>query len=92
LGRTPPKVPRVDLGPRAYEVWPGGAVRVIRFYVGLRLCREKSRYVFRRPYEVYDMDTGRVAARTTGYASKQEAIRVARRYRDRYGAYAKVPF
>lgn len=40
------------------------------------------------------MDTGKYAARTSkdGYATKKEAVRVAREYRDKYGAYAKVPF
>ena len=84
----------MDIGPKCYELWPGGAVRVIRFYVGLTMRRSYGRYRFDEPYRVYDMDTGKYAARTNkdGYATKKEAVRVAREYRDKYGAYAKVPF
>lgn len=40
------------------------------------------------------MDTGTYAARTEkdGYPTKKAAVKVARAYRDKYGAYAKVPF
>lgn len=40
------------------------------------------------------MDSGRIAGRTSksGYESKKEAVRVAREYRDKYGAYTKAPF
>lgn len=93
-----PVAPRVDIGHKAYEVWPGGAVRVIRFCVDLETYRKRrgkcSAYAKREPYFVYDMDTGGIAAKTskTGYATKKEAVKVARMYRDKYGAYAKVPF
>jgi hypothetical protein len=93
-----PVAPKVDIGHKAYEVWPGGAVKVIRFCVDMETFRKRkgrySAYAKREPYFVYDMDTGGIAAKTskTGYATKKEAVKVARAYRDKYGAYAKVPF
>lgn len=43
---------------------------------------------------VWDMDTGRIAAKTskTGYTDKKEAVRIAREYRDKYGAYVRFDF
>jgi hypothetical protein len=40
------------------------------------------------------MDGKRIAGKTskTGYPSKKEAVRVAREYREKYGAYVKCPF
>jgi hypothetical protein len=60
----------------------------------LTQLRTKYRYTYVLPWWVMDMDTGKVAAKTskTGYPTKQEAVRVAREYRDRYGAYVKAPF
>lgn len=93
-----PVAPKVDIGHKAYELWPGGGVKVIRFCVDLETYRKRrgrcGSYAKREPYFVYDMDTGGIAAKTskTGYATKKEAVRVARQYRDTYGAYAKVPF
>lgn len=88
LGSSPknsPDAPKVDLGPKAYSVYKSGARAVIRFFV----WKESDRFY------VLDMaGAKRVAARTQtdGYATKKEAVRVAREYRDKYGAYAKVPF
>lgn len=89
-----PVSPKVTIGPKAYEMWENGAVKVIRFYVGLTFYSRKGKFWFHEPFQVYDSDTGKVAAKTskTGYATKKEAVRVAREYRDKYGAYAKVPF
>ena len=46
------------------------------------------------PFYVWDMDTGKIAAKTskTGYAEKEEAMKVAREYRDKYGAYVRFKF
>lgn len=88
LGSSPenaPERPKVDIGPKAYKVYKSGARAVIRFFV-----QEK-----RGKFYVLDIAGDKpVAARTEkdGYATKREAVRVAREYRDKYGAYAKVPF
>jgi len=41
-----------------------------------------------------DNESGRIAigTKTEGYNSQEEAINVARQYRDEYGAYARMPF
>jgi hypothetical protein len=80
-----PEKPRVDLGPKAYKEHKSHKRSVIRFFVQLRRGR----------WFVLDVcSRGRYAAKTSenGYATKQEAVAIAREYRDRYGAYAKVPF
>lgn len=88
LGSSPkgaPGRPKVDIGPKAYMTYKSGARAVIRFFV-----RDK-----RGRWFVMDMcSSGPLAAKTLkdGYATKKEAVEVARKYRDKYGAYAKVPF
>lgn len=87
LGDSPkdaPERPKVDIGPRAYMTYKSGARAVIRFFV---------RETHGRWY-VFDMCSDGRAAKTAkdGYATKKEAVRIARQYRDDYGAYAKVPF
>lgn len=88
LGSSPknaPERPKVDIGPKSYMVYKSRARAVIRFFIWERLG---SFYVL----DIAGSKT--VAARTSkdGYATKKEAVRVAREYRDKYGAYAKVPF
>lgn len=93
-----PVSPRADIGPKAYQVFRNGDRLVIRFSVERalrRVVRGKESYNVRvGNWFVWDMDTGRVAAKTskTGYPEKQEAVRVAREYRDRYGAYVRFGF
>ena len=75
----------MDVGPKSYKSYKSGAQAVIRFFVV-----EK-----RKRWFVFDMcSTGKYAAKTSsdGYATKKEAVTIARKYRDEYGAYAKVPF
>lgn len=83
-----PERPRVDIGPKAYKVYHNGSRKVIRFFVAQPFGRRKNFFVF-------DMDsTGRYAGKTKkdGYPTKEEAVKVARTYRDRYGAYTRCPF
>lgn len=51
-------------------------------------------YVRTGNWFVWDMDTGKIAAKTskTGYTDKKEAVRIAREYRDKYGAYVRFDF
>lgn len=93
-----PLKPRVDIGPKAYKVFRNKERLVIRFSVeqGLRrVVRGKSAWHVRTGnWFVWDMDTGKIAAKTskTGYTDKQEAVRIAREYRDKYGAYVRFEF
>jgi hypothetical protein len=90
-----PEAPRVDLGPKAYKKYKNKERLVIRFYVAPGIVRRRGRYRSDGRFYVYDMaGTGRVAGKTSkeGYADKKEAIRVARAYRDKYGAYTRFPF
>lgn len=89
-----PVAPRVDIGPKAYKVYPNGDRLVIRFSVANGLIRRRGRYYRTPQVFVYDMDTGKAAAKTskTGYADRKEAIRVAREYRDKYGPYVRFVF
>lgn len=89
-----PGTPRTDIGPRAYKEYPSRRRRVVRFFVAGALLRKRGCLSSQPPWFVYDMDSGNIAGRTskTGYESKKEAVRVAREYRDKYGAYTKAPF
>lgn len=93
-----PLKPRVDIGPKAYKVFRNKERLVIRFSVeqGLRRAvRGKSAWHIRTGnWFVWDMDTGKIAAKTskTGYTDKREAVQVAREYRDKYGAYVRFYF
>lgn len=89
-----PDSPRVDIGPKSYKKYRNRERLVIRFYVMQQVHRYKGRYRRGGNYFVYDMTTDGRAGKTAkdGYADKEEAIAVAREYRDKYGAYARCPF
>lgn len=83
-----PERPKVTIGPKAYKVFRNRERLVIRFFVA-ESRRGSGKYF------VYDMAaSGRIAGKTSkdGYASKKEAVKVARDYRDKYGAYARFSF
>lgn len=88
-----PVKPKVDIGPKAYRVYRNGDRKVIRFSVGHGRFRRSGKHFYTKKFYVFDMDTGKVAAKTSkdGY-EKKEAVKVARRYRDTFGAYARVGF
>jgi hypothetical protein len=91
-----PDKPPVTKGPRSYGRTRKGKYIVPRFWVyshtssvlvkGFRLGR----------HYVIDMhEPERASARGTnpsGYATEKEAAKIAKKYRDKYGAWAKVPF
>lgn len=94
-----PLKPRVGIGPKAYKVFRNGDRLVIRFSVDqmlVRAIRGKRNVYYTRAgnWFVWDMDTGKIAAKTskTGYTDKKEAVRIAREYRDKYGAYVRFDF
>lgn len=91
-----PDRPKVDIGPKAYKVYRSGSRKVIRFFVCRPFVRDmKNRWKPTTNWYVMDMaGEGHIAAKTKkqGYPDKKDAVRVAREYRDKYGAYAKVPF
>jgi hypothetical protein len=97
-GRTSeerPERPKVDIGPKSYKAYRNRERLVIRFYVAEGIVRRRGRYKGDGRYYVYDMaGDGKVAGRTSkeGYADKKEAVRVAREYRDKYGAYTRFLF
>lgn len=71
-------------GPRAYRVLKSGARVVCRFYIAPASGGR---------WRIIDSDTWDVASGTekTGYR-REEAIEIAREYRDTYGAYVRSPF
>jgi hypothetical protein len=84
----------VDIGPESYKVFKNGDRLVIRFSVGQMYTLGKRAWTYGGNWFVWDMDTGQVAAKTSkhGYETKEEAMDVARRYRDEYGAYVRFGF
>lgn len=88
-----PTRPRVDRGPVSYGRTKKGFYIVVRFFVSQNVN-------WRRPdgrWWVLDIEEeeNRGIAKGTkkeGYRSKEEAVQVAREYRDEYGAYGKAPF
>lgn len=91
---TPPKLPskpKVTVGPRSYGLTKRGRRIVVRFYVSRRRAF-RGRGISKNWY-VIDYDEG--IAKTTnpdGYESRSEAIGVARKLRDEYGAWSRSPF
>lgn len=89
-----PDKPKVTVGTRSYGRTKTGAYIVCRFWI-TQFWRGK--YVGKTkptdPWFVIDMEEARLAKGTsqTGY-SKEDATRVAREYRDKYGAWSTVPF
>lgn len=79
-----PEKPRTTNGPSAFRVYSNGRRLVVRFFVVQRRGR----------WFVADALTWRTADGTeeSGYSEKKDAVRVARYYRDEYGAYCKSPF
>lgn len=75
-------------------MYKNGDRLVIRFSVGQMPTGLRGVRPHTGPFYVWDMDTGKIAAKTskTGYAEKLEAMKVAREYRDRYGAYVRFKF
>ena len=94
VSKKKPKRPSVEIGPKSYKVFKNGDRLVIRFSVGQMPTGIRGVRPHTGPYYVWDMDTGKVAARTskTGYEEKQEAVRIAQEYRDMYGAYVRFKF
>lgn len=92
---TVPKRPKVTTGPRAMKTYTSGRRLVIRFFVTQHYG---TRNLWRRwvpgPWYVVDSLTWRTAdgTETKGYRKKEEAVSIAREYRDEYGAYCKSPF
>ena len=101
--KTPiPKKPKVDEGPKAVKSWKSGKRLVVRFFVA-QFCGSQPYWAKRHrgergPYEskwyVMDCDTGKraVGTKEDGYDTQDEARVVARKYRDKYGAYVEMDF
>ncbi len=92
-GKSRPDKPRADMGPRAYGQTQKGRYIVIRFVVSQMTLIPRPG----RKWWVLDMDekvNRGIAAGTAkeGYDTKEEAIKVARKYRDTYGAWARCIF
>jgi hypothetical protein len=90
-----PATPRVDIGPKAYKRYKDRSRLVIRFFVAEDLVRWRGAYHGTGRFFVYDMESrGKIAGKTSkdGYATEQEAVKVAREYRDKYGAYTRFKF
>jgi hypothetical protein len=82
------------VGPKAYRVYRSGRRLAVRFFVARHAARVRGGYrEVGDAYLVWDMDTGKLAAKTdkNGYTN-EEAVRVAREYRNKYGAYVRSAF
>lgn len=79
-----PSKPLTTIGPSAVRAYASGRRLVIRFF----LVERRGRWF------VADALTWSTAEGTdeSGYHTRPEAIRVAKYYRDEYGAYCKSPF
>lgn len=90
-----PAKPKVTLGPKCYGEDIRGRRIVIRFWVtdSLNPFDRKSRRSGRWFVVDQDIHSRSVAAGTKreGYVF-EEAVKVARRYRDEFGAYCKFPY
>jgi hypothetical protein len=85
----------VDIGPKAYKRYKDRSRLVIRFFVAEDLVGWRGAYRGTGRFFVYDMESsGRIAGKTSkdGYPTKKDAMKVAREYRDRYGAYTRFKF
>lgn len=90
-----PEKPRVDRGPFAVKEFRSRERAVARFFI----TQSRGTACLRRGWVpgnwwVVDAETWTTAAGTKkeGYRTEEEAKRIARRYRDEYGAYARSPF
>jgi hypothetical protein len=91
---TPPKLPDkppVDQGPKSYGLSQAKRHIVNRFYVSNydnKVRHHKDRWW------VHDCEEGGTAKGTqeNGYSSQKEAIKIAEKYRDEFGAWSLLPF
>lgn len=84
-------------GGKCYGRTKRGGYIVVRFFItqwriGLGTGRDHTKPD--DPWFVVDLEAGTYASGTkkSGYPTKEQAIKVARRYRDEYGAWAVMPF
>lgn len=94
---VPPKLPekpKVTEGPKSYGQTKRGQYIVPRFWItqfrnGVHRLNAKES----SPWFVIDMEEASLARGTqkSGYP-KEEAVRIARKFRDKYGAWSTTPF
>lgn len=94
---TPPKLPdkpKVTVGAKSYGRSKSGGYIVTRFYLTQVWLKDFTKVRPDDPWFVIDLEEATLAAGTkqAGYPDKEKAIQVARRYRDRYGAWTVMPF
>lgn len=93
---TPPKLPekpKVTQGGKCYGRTKRGAYIIARFYITQMWMVPFTKVKPSDPWFVVDAEEATLAAGTkkAGYP-KEKAIRVARKYRDEYGAWTTMPF
>jgi hypothetical protein len=89
---VPPKLPakpKVTVGTKSYGRSKSGGYIVCRFWITQNLMKTPKKT---DPWYVVDMETGNVAKGTKAYPQKDQAIAIARKYRDKYGAWFVMPF
>lgn len=90
---TPPKLPAKPsvTSNRSYGRTKRGGYIVARFQVMSRFPTYTKQPP---PWIIWDVEEALVAKGTKqeGYQDKEKAVRVARKYRDEYGAWAVMPF
>ena len=92
---VPPKLPerpKVTDGPKSYGRTRWGRYIVVRFYV-FKPYR-KARWIVIDNEERKGRWTNFVARGTNerGYDTRNEAVAIARKYRDKYGSWSRLPF
>lgn len=90
---VPPKLPskpKVTVGTKCYGRSKMGGYIVCRFWITQHFWGRKLKPT--DPWYVIDMETGNVAQGTKAYQEKDKAIAIARKYRDKYGAWYVMPF
>jgi hypothetical protein len=94
---TPPKLPdkpKVTQGAKEYGRSKSGGYIITRFYITQIWLKDFTRVKKNDPWFVIDAEEARLASGTkqAGYKEKEKAIRVAKKYRDTYGAWTVMPF
>jgi hypothetical protein len=91
-----PDKPKVTVGAKSYGRTKLGGYIVPRFWI-TQVGFAKTNHLTVKPSDpwyVVDMEEANIAqgTKTSGYKDKKEAIKIARKFRDEFGAWSVMPF
>lgn len=86
-----PEKPKVTVGAKSFGRSRSGGYIIPRFWITQSLLIKRTPKKS-DPWYVIDMETGYLAKGTKAYPEKDKAIRIARKYRDEFGAWYVMPF